>query len=67
MPQIKVVCDVLQDIPHVTCNLNMSVRYKCPDDHTTSNKKIHASLEPQKFHCRTAACLISLQINVHAS
>ena len=27
MPQIKVVSDVLQDIPHMTCNLNMSVRY----------------------------------------
>lgn len=66
MPQIKVVSDVLQDILHMRCNLNMSVRYKCPDDHTTSNEKIHAPLEPHKFHCRTASCLISLQINVRS-
>lgn len=48
----------------MTCYLNISVRYKCPDDHTTSSEKIHACLEPQKFHCRTAYCLIPLQINV---
>ena len=41
MPQIKVVRDVLQNILHtcMTCNLNMSIRYKCLDDHSTSNEK----------------------------
>lgn len=55
---------ILFFILHRTCNLNISVRYKCPNDHTTSSEKIHACLEPQKFHCRTAYCLIPLQINV---
>lgn len=60
MPYVKVVDYVWQRLPHVGSNRQMPVRDKCCDKQAIPHQELHAGFESLKFHCWTAASLISL-------
>ena len=61
MPDVKIVDNALQNIPHVLSNRCVSVRNKCCYAEAIRNEVVHAQLKCHELHCRTTSCLISLQ------